>query len=67
MEGVAESQQAAELLHATVALARSLDMPVTAEGVETAAQADALRLAGCELLQAICSANRQVKMQLPRP
>lgn len=51
VEGVAESQQAAELLHATVALARSLDMPVTAEGVETVEQADALRLAGCELLQ----------------
>lgn len=51
VEGVAEDQQAAQLLHATVALARSLDMPVTAEGVETAAQADALRLAGCDLLQ----------------
>lgn len=51
VQDITESQRSAELLHATVALARSLDMPVTAEGVETGEQADALRLAGCELLQ----------------
>lgn len=51
VQDITENQRSAELLHATVALARSLDMPVTAEGVETGAQADALRLAGCELLQ----------------
>lgn len=51
VEGVADSQRDAELLHATVALARSLDMPVTAEGVETQAQAEALKIAGCQLLQ----------------
>ncbi len=51
VQDITENQRSAELLHATVALARALDMPVTAEGVETGAQADALRLAGCELLQ----------------
>jgi diguanylate cyclase (GGDEF)-like protein len=43
--------RAADLLQATVALARSLDIPVTAEGVETDAQAIQLRLAGCDELQ----------------
>ena len=43
--------KAVEMLQATVALARSLDIPVTAEGVETEAQAVALRLAGCDELQ----------------
>lgn len=44
-------QRAAEMLQATVALARSLDIPVTAEGVETDGQARQLRLAGCDQLQ----------------
>ncbi len=39
------------MLQATVALARSLDVPVTAEGVETDQQAVNLRLAGCDQLQ----------------
>lgn len=51
VESVGESSRAVEMLRATVALARSLDMPVTAEGVESEAQALALRLAGCDLLQ----------------
>lgn len=51
VQSVGESSRAVEMLRATVALARSLDMPVTAEGVETEAQATALRLAGCDLLQ----------------
>jgi len=38
-------------LQATVALARSLEIPVTAEGVETEAQALQLRLTGCDELQ----------------
>ncbi len=51
VESVGESSRALEMLRATVALARSLEMPVTAEGVETEAQAMALKLAGCDLLQ----------------
>jgi diguanylate cyclase (GGDEF)-like protein len=51
VESVGENGRALEMLQATIALARSLDMPVTAEGVETEAQAVALRLAGCDLLQ----------------
>jgi diguanylate cyclase (GGDEF)-like protein len=51
VQSVGESARVVEMLRATVALARSLDMPVTAEGVETEAQAMAVRLAGCDLLQ----------------
>lgn len=40
-----------ELLQATVALARSLDLPVTAEGIECEEQALVVRLCGCDELQ----------------
>ncbi len=40
-----------EMLQATVALARALDIPVTAEGIETEEQAVALRLFGCDSMQ----------------
>ncbi|RWX79161.1 bifunctional diguanylate cyclase/phosphodiesterase [Neorhizobium lilium] len=43
--------RAVDLLQATVALARSLDIPVTAEGVETRQQAIQLKLTGCDELQ----------------
>jgi diguanylate cyclase (GGDEF)-like protein len=39
------------LLQASVAIARALDMKVTAEGVENQAQADLARIAGCNQLQ----------------
>ncbi len=39
------------LLHASVAIATALNMSVTAEGVETQAQADLARIAGCNQLQ----------------
>jgi diguanylate cyclase (GGDEF)-like protein len=48
---VAEGGSAVDLLQATVALARALDIPVTAEGVETEDQAKILRLSGCDELQ----------------
>jgi len=48
---VAEGGSAVDLLQATVALARALDIPVTAEGVETEDQAKVLRLSGCDELQ----------------
>ena len=51
VESLGESPRALDVLKATVALARALDIPVTAEGVETEAQVGALRVAGCDLLQ----------------
>ncbi len=39
------------LLQASVAMARALNMAVTAEGVENQAQADLARVAGCDQLQ----------------
>ncbi len=49
--GVLESKSARDMLQATVALARSLDIPVTAEGIETEEQGIAVRLFGCDELQ----------------
>ncbi|MGO8433555.1 EAL domain-containing protein, partial [Rhizobium johnstonii] len=42
--GVNEDKRQREMLQATVALASSLDIPVTAEGIETEEQAIAMRL-----------------------
>ena len=39
------------MMLASIAVARSLDMDVTAEGVETQAQADLVRAAGCDQIQ----------------
>lgn len=46
-----ESQDAAALVRAVVALARTLDIQIVAEGVETEAQSRALRTLGCHALQ----------------
>jgi diguanylate cyclase (GGDEF) domain len=51
VHALAEGSRAVDMLHATVSLARSLDIPVTAEGVETKDQAVALKLSGCDELQ----------------
>jgi EAL domain-containing protein (putative c-di-GMP-specific phosphodiesterase class I) len=40
-----------DVLKATIALATALSIPVTAEGIETATQANILREAGCDQLQ----------------
>lgn len=40
-----------EMLQATLALAAALDIPVTAEGIETEEQATFFRLCGCDQLQ----------------
>ncbi len=45
------SEAARTVLQASVAVARALDMSVAAEGVETDAQADMMRVAGCDQLQ----------------
>lgn len=58
--------KALDMLEATVALARSLDMPVTAEGVETEDQAAVLRDCGCDELQGyLFSKPRDAKEILP--
>lgn len=48
---IASDQHCADVAQAVVALARTLGLPVTAEGVETLAQADALAQIGCSRLQ----------------
>ncbi len=45
------SSQARTIVNAVLGLGRGLGLPVTAEGVETEAQAAALRAAGCDELQ----------------
>ena len=48
---VAESGRAADMARAIVSLAEALDLAVTAEGIETEAQAAIMRLIGCTRLQ----------------
>jgi diguanylate cyclase (GGDEF)-like protein len=45
------SEAARSVVQASIAVARALNMEVTAEGVETDAQADMMRIAGCDQLQ----------------
>ena len=51
VRGLDKSGRQAALVGSIVHLARALDLRVVAEGVETAAQRDALVLAGCDLAQ----------------
>lgn len=46
-----DDEKGAGVLNATLSLAQALRIPVTAEGVETREQADALTKAGCDQLQ----------------
>ena len=39
------------MMASSIAVARAMDMSVTAEGVETRAQADMVRTAGCDQIQ----------------
>jgi len=48
---IVDNRAARDMLQATVALARSLDIPVTAEGIETSEQGRAARDMGCDELQ----------------
>ncbi len=49
--GITTNDTARELCEATIAIARALDLKVTAEGVETEREAAVLRQAGCDYLQ----------------
>ena len=46
-----ENERGVGILNATLSLAKALDIPVTAEGVETQEQADVLAESGCDQLQ----------------
>ncbi|WP_238995800.1 putative bifunctional diguanylate cyclase/phosphodiesterase [Sphingomonas solaris] len=48
---VVEQARAADMARAIVVLAEALDLPVTAEGIETEGQAAIMRLTGCSRLQ----------------
>ncbi len=56
----------ASVIHAIVSLGRSLDMTITAEGVETEVQADFLRRAGCDQLQGFHLGRPMPLERLPR-
>lgn len=49
--GVDDPGRGSGVLNATIALAAALNIPVTAEGIETDQQAKALGAAGCDQLQ----------------
>ncbi len=49
--GLDRDDNGGAILQATVALANALNLPVTAEGIETEDQATAVRLFGCDRLQ----------------
>ena len=51
IDALGKTPKAGDLLKATVALASSFDIPVTAEGIETQAQADYVSDCGCDELQ----------------
>jgi EAL domain-containing protein (putative c-di-GMP-specific phosphodiesterase class I) len=56
VKGLPEQRQSAAIIGAVVGLARELDLKVVAEGVESKAQLDYLRMRGCDQYQGyLCS------------
>jgi diguanylate cyclase (GGDEF)-like protein len=51
VDGMGRERESAAIVHSIIHLGRALGMEVVAEGVETAAQLQALRLAGCSHMQ----------------
>lgn len=56
--------QGSGVLEATIALAVALEIPVTAEGVETSKQAQLLRSAGCQQLQGFLVGKPMTEVEL---
>ena len=51
VDGIAQSAEAQDVASAIIALSKALKLPIVAEGVECAADADILTEAGCHFLQ----------------
>ncbi|TGX50467.1 GGDEF domain-containing response regulator [Sphingomonas gei] len=51
VDGMGRERESAAIVHSVIHLGRALGMEVVAEGVETAAQLEALRVAGCSHMQ----------------
>nr|WP_245289893.1 EAL domain-containing protein [Neorhizobium galegae] len=51
VQAIDDGSTGRNVLTATISLAQALGIPVTAEGIESADQADVLRIAGCDQLQ----------------
>ena len=51
IDGMGRERESSAIVHSVIHLGRALGMEVVAEGVETAAQLQALRLAGCSHMQ----------------
>jgi diguanylate cyclase (GGDEF)-like protein len=51
VRGIETSDQSCAIARATISMAHALDLTVTAEGVESEAQAEFLRIQGCDELQ----------------
>ncbi len=51
VDGMGRERESSAIVHSIIHLGRALGMEVVAEGVETEAQLQALRLAGCSHLQ----------------
>ena len=65
-QNVAERAHCAAIVSAALAISRSLDMTTTAEGVETRAQADRLRVLGCDAVQGYYFARPQEPDQISK-
>lgn len=57
IEGITEDRRDLEVMRAIIAVARALDLTVTAEGIETAEQLEAITREGCEKWQGFLGAR----------
>ena len=75
IEGLTAGPVDREIVHAVIRLASAVGMQTVAEGVETSAQEEALRLLGCTLIQGFLHSRpatmehleRTLDLRLPRP
>jgi PAS domain S-box-containing protein len=66
VSGLLDGGENEAVVHAVLAIARSLGMRVTAEGVETPEQARALKTLGCDLLQGYHFSRPVAAVQVPQ-